>query len=208
MTKYGMAVDTNRCMGCNMCSMSCRVEHNLPNNVLYSTAVNDGGDHFRTPGGTYPDDLKMKFYTMACQHCDAPACVEVCPTGAAYKREEDGVVLVDNEKCIGCESCIAACPYEGVRTLLPAEPSYPLDFTLGDWAIPEHKPNTVEKCTFCVERLDRGDAPLCVELCPAIARYFGDLEDPNSEISKVLLEREHEQLLTDQGTGPNVFFLM
>lgn len=208
MTKYGMAVDMNRCMGCNMCSLSCRVNHNLPNDILYSTAVTDGGDYFRTPSGTYPDGLKMKFYTKACQHCDQPVCVPVCPTGATYKREDDGVVLVDGEKCIGCESCIAACPYDGVRTLLSAEPSYSLDFSLGDWTIPEHIPNTVEKCTFCVERLDRGEVPLCVELCPAIARYFGDLDDPESEVSKILMKRESEQLLTDQGTGPNVFFLI
>lgn len=208
MTKYGMAIDTKRCMGCNMCSMACRVDHNLPNEVLYSTAVTDGGDHFRVPTGSYPNNLKMKFYTMACQHCDNPACVEVCPTGAAYKREEDGLVLIDNEKCIGCKSCIAACPYEGVRTLLAADPAYPLDFQIGDHRTQEHIPNTVEKCTFCVERLDNSERPLCVDLCPAVARYFGDLDDSASEISKVLSERDYDQLLTEQGTGPCVYFLI
>lgn len=207
MTKYGMAIDTNRCTGCNMCSMSCRVDHNLPNDVLYSKAVTDGSEHFRVPTGTYPNDLTMTFYTMACQHCDNPSCVEVCPTGAAYKREEDGIVLIDNEKCIGCKSCVAACPYEGVRTLLSSEPTYPLDFQIGDYRAQEHKPNTMEKCTFCVERIDGGERPLCIDLCPAVARYFGDLDDPESEISKVLQQREYDQLLTDQGTGPNVYFL-
>jgi len=202
-----MAIDTKRCMGCNMCSMACRVDHNLPNDVLYSTAVVDGSDHFRVPTGTYPNDLKMTFYTMACQHCDNPACVEVCPTGAAYKREEDGLVLIDSEKCIGCQSCIAACPYEGVRTLLSTDPTYPLDFKIGDQRAQEHVPNTVEKCTFCSERLDNDERPLCIDLCPAVARYFGDLDDPESEISKVLSERESDQLLTEQGTGPCVYFL-
>ncbi|MCR2036209.1 4Fe-4S dicluster domain-containing protein [Adlercreutzia mucosicola] len=207
MTKYGMAVDTKRCTGCNMCSMACRVDHNLPTEVLYSRAHTEGGEHFRQAGGTYPDQVTMKFYTLACQHCDDPACVEICPTGASQKREEDGLVLVDGEACIGCESCIAACPYEGVRTLVPQSPTYPLDFALGDAAAAEHLPNTVEKCTFCAERLDRGEKPLCIDICPAYARTFGDLDDPESEISKVLAAREHEQLLADQGTGPNVYFL-
>ncbi|MBQ9954022.1 MAG: 4Fe-4S dicluster domain-containing protein [Eggerthellaceae bacterium] len=207
MTKYAMAIDTKRCMGCNLCSMSCRVEHNLPNGVAYNRAVTEGGDYFRTAGGSYPDAVVMKFYTLACQHCDNPACVEVCPTGAAYKREADGVVLIDAEKCIGCETCVAACPYEGVRTLIPEEPTWPVDFKMGDWSVPDHKPSTMEKCTFCVERLDRGERALCADLCPAVARYFGDLDDPESEVSKVLAAREYDQLLADQGTGPNVFFL-
>lgn len=207
MTKYGMAIDTKRCTGCNMCSMACRVDHNLPNDVLYSRAVTDGSEHFRVPTGTYPNALNMTFYTRACQHCDKPSCLEVCPTGATYKREEDGLVLVDNEKCIGCKSCIAACPYDGARTLLPDEPTYPLDFKIGDYRAQDHKPNTVEKCTFCVERLDNDERPLCIDLCPAVARYFGDLDDPSSEISEVLQRREHDQLLADQGTGPNVYFL-
>ena len=95
MTKYGMAIDTKCCTGCNMCSMACRVDHNLPTEVLYSRAHTEGGDTFRQAGGTYPDQVTLKFYTLACQHCDEPACVEICPTGASQKREEDGLVLVD-----------------------------------------------------------------------------------------------------------------
>lgn len=207
MTKYAMAIDTKRCMGCNLCSMSCRVEHNLPNGVAYSRAVTEGGDYFRAAGGTYPDAVVMNFYTLGCQHCDDPACVSVCPTGAAYKREEDGLVLIDAEACIGCETCVSACPYENVRTLIPAEPAWPVDFKMGDWSVPDHKPSTMEKCTFCVERLDRGERPLCADLCSAVARYFGDLDDPESEISKILAVREYDQLLAEQGTGPNVYFL-
>ncbi|HJI11400.1 MAG TPA: 4Fe-4S dicluster domain-containing protein [Adlercreutzia equolifaciens] len=207
MTKYGMAVDTNRCTGCNMCTMVCRVGHNLPNGVMYSQAVTEGGDGFRVAGGTYPDKVVMDFYTLGCQHCDEPACVDICPTGATKKREEDGIVIVDSAECIGCESCIAACPYDGVRVKLDSTPTYPLEFTLGDWRTPEHVGNTVEKCTFCVELIDAGERPMCIDICPSVARYFGDLDDPNSEISQVLAEREYTQLLTDQGTGPNVYFL-
>ena len=105
------------------------------------------------------------------------------------------------------ESCIAACPYDGVRVKLDSTPTYPLEFTLGDWRTPEHVGNTVEKCTFCVELIDAGERPMCIDICASVARYFGDLDDPNSEISQVLAEREYTQLLTDQGTGPNVYFL-
>lgn len=206
MTRYGMAIDTKRCVSCNRCAMVCIVEHNLPNRVLWNRAVTEGGDYFRTPGGTYPAELSMKFYTVACQHCDNPPCEEACPTGATVKRE-DGIVTVDWEACIGCKSCIAACPYDGVRTLVEGEPQYHLDFQAGDAAVPQHVGNAVEKCTFCVERIDRGERPACVDVCFAHARYFGDLDNPNSEVSKVLQEREYDQLLQDQGTGPNVYFL-
>lgn len=208
MTKYGLAVDTKRCMGCNMCSNACRVDHNLPRGVLYTRAQTEGSEWFRVPGGSNPNNLRIKFYTMSCQHCDAPACLAVCPTGATYKRESDGIVLVDSQKCIGCKSCIAACPYDGVRTLLDDTPGYPVDFKLGDWSVPDHVGNTVEKCTFCVERIDRGERPLCVELCPAVARFFGDLDDPSSEISQVLAKRKFEQLMVDQGTQPNMYYLV
>lgn len=205
MTRYGMAVDMRRCVSCNRCAMVCMVEHNLPNGVLWNRALTGGGDYFRTPGGEYPNNLSMEFYTLACQHCDEPACVEACPTGASVKRE-DGIVTVDYETCIGCESCIAACPYEGVR-INAKDPQWALDFKVGDAAVPDIVGNTVSKCTFCVERIDRGERPACADICFAHARYFGDLDDPDSEVSKVLAEREYDQLLLDQGTGPNVYFL-
>ena len=129
----------------------------------------------------------------------------VCPTGATTKRE-DGIVTVDYEKCIGCESCIAACPYTGVRTNAD-KPAWPLDFKVGDATVPDVVANTVSKCTFCIERIDRGERPACVDICYAYARYFGDLDDPESEISKVLAQREYDLLLEDQGTKPNVYFL-
>lgn len=205
MTRYGMAVDTKRCFGCNKCSMRCKVEHNLPMDVLWTRGKTEGGDVFRVPAGTDPSNLAMMFYTLGCQHCDEPACVAVCPTGASVKRE-DGIVTVDYTVCIGCESCIAACPYEGVRTLAK-DPEYLMEFKTGDQTVPELIANTVSKCTFCAERTDRGERPACVDVCNANARYFGDLDDEDSEISQILKDREYDQLLTDQGTGPNVYFL-
>ncbi len=205
MTKYGIAIDTKRCVACNRCAMMCKVEHNLPNGVLWNRAVTEGGDFIMTPGGTYPDKLSLKFYTLSCQHCDNPACVEVCPTGASSKRE-DGIVLVDYEQCIGCESCIAACPYDGVRTFV-GDPQYALDFKVGDSTVLDVVSGTVSKCTLCVERVDRSERPNCIDLCFAHARYFGDLDDSGSEVAKVLKERDYDLLLPEQGTNPNVYFL-
>ncbi len=205
MTKYGMAIDTKRCVACNRCSMACKIEHNLPLGMLWNCALYNGADYLLVPQGTYEEGLKTEMYTLACQHCDNPACVGVCPTGATTKRE-DGIVTVDYEKCIGCESCIAACPYTGVRTNAD-KPAWPLDFKVGDATVPDVVANTVSKCTFCIERIDRGERPACVDICYAYARYFGDLDDPESEISKVLAQREYDLLLEDQGTKPNVYFL-
>ena len=207
MTRYGMAIDMEHCVGCDQCSMAWKVEHNLPDDVWWNRAkamVNGKKSEDGKPAGTFPD-LSMSWFTMACQHCDSPACVEACPTGASEKRD-DGIVTVDAEKCIGCKSCIAACPYE-VRTLLDSEPQWQLEFSVGDPEVPEHKGNTVEKCTFCVQRIDRGERPACVDVCQACARYFGDLDDESSEISQILKEREYEQLYTDMGTGPCVYLL-
>jgi molybdopterin-containing oxidoreductase family iron-sulfur binding subunit len=185
--------------------MTCKVENNLSDGVWWTIARTEGGEHRYTPGGTYPDGLTIRFYTFACQHCDTPSCVAVCPTGASAKRE-DGIVTVDSSVCIGCDSCITACPYEGVRTHID-EPTWPLDFATGDIEASTHRANTVEKCMFCAYRIDRNELPACVEICQAQARRFGDLDDPNSDVSKLLASREYDQMLPEQGTGPNVYFL-
>ncbi len=205
MTRYGMAIDTTRCVSCNRCALSCKVEHNLPNGVLWNKAQTTGGDFYMTPSANNVGKPSMGFYTLACQHCENPACVEACPTGASVKRK-DGIVTVDYDTCIGCESCIQACPYEEVRTLAKS-PEYALNFKTGDAAVPDIKPMTVSKCTFCVERIDRGEKPRCVDLCFVDARIFGDLDDPSSEISKAIAERDYDQLSPEAGTGPSIFFL-
>lgn len=207
MTKYGMVIDMRRCYGCNSCAMACKVENNVPDGIWWSKAKTVGGDVEDTPAGEEPSDLSMRYFTYACQHCDEPACVDVCPTGASMKREEDGIVTIDWETCIGCKTCITACPYDGVRTYVDGEPSYFLDFAVGDASIPAHKANVVEKCTFCVHRVDRGERPACVDICRAMARFWGDLDDPGSDVSKLLAEREYDQLLAESGTGPNVYLL-
>ena len=144
---------------------------------------------------------------MQCQHCETPACFAVCPTGATQKDEKTGIVTVDGETCIGCGSCIQACPYQGVRTLIGDDPDYYLDVVVGEADAPAHKPSTVEKCTFCKNLVDRGEEPACMQLCPGRARHWGDLDDPESDVRKAIEGREYEFLQEDAGTGPSIYYL-
>ncbi|MCI8468132.1 MAG: 4Fe-4S dicluster domain-containing protein, partial [Eggerthellaceae bacterium] len=113
--RYGFAIDTKRCIGCHTCSVACRIENNLPNGTWWNRALTDGGAEMDTPAGEFPD-ATMSYLTVACQHCENPACVKVCPVGATYKDPETGVVRQDYDKCIGCRMCMSACPYTGVRS--------------------------------------------------------------------------------------------
>ena len=208
MTRYGMAIDTTRCVGCNNCSMICKIENNLSDGIWWNRSMTDGGDYEYTPRGTYPDGLYLRYLTLACQHCENPACVKVCPVGATYKDADTGVVRQDYDKCIGCRMCMAACPYTGVRSFNWEEPKYFLDFAVGDPDVPKHQKHTVEKCTMCWHRLARGERPACAEICRAVARVWGDLDDPESKISKLIATRQYKQLLPEKGTKPSVYFLV
>jgi molybdopterin-containing oxidoreductase family iron-sulfur binding subunit len=201
-----MVIDTKRCIGCHTCAMACKVENNLPDGVWWNRTLTIGGDEMDTAAGTFPN-LEKVYLTLACQQCENPACIKVCPVGATYKREEDGVVLQDYDRCIGCRYCMVACPYTGVRQFNWDEPKYQIDFALGDAAVPVHQANTVEKCTFCFHRLAKGEDPFCIEICPARARHFGDLNDPDSEVSMLLGRKPHFQLLAEKGTNPSVYFI-
>ena len=205
--RLAMVIDTRRCMACNSCTVACKIENNLPNNTWWNRVMTVGGENLDSPEGTYPS-LKMMNVTVACQHCDNPACVKVCPVGATYQDPETGVVRQDYDKCIGCRMCMAACPYSGVRSFNWEEPQYHLDFAVGDADVSPHQKHTVEKCTFCWHRLAKGVQPACVEVCPARARHFGDLNDPESEVSKLIRDREYMQLLPERDTHPSVYYLV
>jgi molybdopterin-containing oxidoreductase family iron-sulfur binding subunit len=135
-------------------------------------------------------------------------CVDVCPTGATSKRA-DGIVTVDYDKCMGCRYCETACPY-GARTLVEEiKPYYPeFGFTPYEQLMyQQHQVGVVEKCNFCAERVERGEEPACVETCIAYARTFGDLDDPNSEVSRLILQKQAYQLLPELGTEPSIYYL-
>lgn len=203
--RYGFAIDTKRCIGCHTCSTACRIENNLPNGVWWNRALTEGGSEMDTPAGEFPE-ATMSYLTVACQHCENPACVKVCPVGATYKDPETGVVRQDYDKCIGCRMCMAACPYNA-RTFNWNEPVRATGAAYGDARVPERSRGVMEKCTLCKERTDEGEVPMCVHCCPGDARIFGDLDDPDSAVSRLRREGSAEVLLEDKGTRPQVFYV-
>ncbi len=205
MTRYGMAIDLTRCFGCQTCAAACKIANNLPKGVAYNVVHTVGGEFPDSAAGEFPN-CTLSWQPMQCQHCANPACLAVCPTGATQQRE-DGIVTVDNGLCIGCSACAQACPYEGVRTLLDDELGYYLDVVVGEADAPVHRGGTMEKCTFCYNLVDRGEVPACMDLCPGRARFWGDLDDPESEVSKYIASREASLLEPEAGTEPRVYYI-
>ena len=181
--RYGMLVDIRRCIGCQACTVSCSME-NLP-----------PLGQFRTTVLQYEVDTKVQGAPPAmvslprlCNHCDNPPCVPVCPVQVTFQRQ-DGIVLVDNERCVGCGYCVQACPY--------------------DARFINHETQTADKCTFCEHRLEVGLLPACVESCVGGARVIGDLNDPGSAAAQMLKEHgtDIKVLKPGMATAPHVFYI-
>ncbi len=203
MTKLGIAINKTRCIGCQTCAHACKMQNNVPSGMRWNRVLTEGCDVEDGALGEFPN-LSRGYLPVACQHCENPACLRVCPTGATYK-DDKGRVEIDYEKCIGCRMCMAACPYNA-RVFNWNEPVRDPGFNYGDKDVPVRGKGVVEKCTLCKERTDRGDEPMCVACCPTRARTFGDLDDPDSEISRVVRERKAGVLLEEQGTRPQVHY--
>lgn len=201
---YVMLIDLQLCTGCNTCSVACKQENNLPQGVWWTQVVTIGGNGEDAPAGIYPH-LRLDYLPLACQHCANGPCIDVCPSSATSRRD-DGIVMQDPSLCIGCRYCMMVCPFTSVRVFAEEDPKYVLPFSTGDNPIP-HRGSTVEKCTFCAHRVARGELPACVESCPTVARIFGDLNDPTSEVAQLLAVRPHFSLLADKGTEPSVYYL-
>jgi Fe-S-cluster-containing dehydrogenase component len=198
--RYGMVIDLKRCVGCNACTLACRAEKGTPPGILYQRV-----DKYEV--GKYPS-ARMQFRPIPCMHCAEPACLDVCPTGATYKRE-DGIVLVDHNKCMGCRYCVLACPYEARQSLRRIEHYFGPDTKTPYETVKQEDlaKGTAVKCDFCVARLEKGQLPACVATCPAQARYFGDLEDPQSEVSTLIASCRGALLKEDLGTRPSVYYI-
>ncbi len=176
--RYGMAVDTRRCVGCNACVVACKTENALPDGGFRDWIVQE-------VHGTFPD-LSMQIRSERCNQCGDAPCVGACPTGASH-LSDGGVVMVNRAKCTGCKACVASCPY-GARYV--------------------HSAGFVDKCTFCLHRVRKGLSPACVGTCPTRSLTFGDLADPASPVARLVGSRRHEVVKPEAGTTPNVFFLV
>ena len=207
--EWHMGIDLDKCIGCQYCLWSCQAVNDVPlDQMRWNVGFNE-----QTEGGT------EFFMTRPCLHCAEAPCVKVCPVGATWVRE-DGIVVMDYDRCIGCRYCEVACPYDVRRfnwALVEGENPY-----VPTWGTPEverRSRGVVEKCTFCIQRIDRGlehglmpgvdpqATPACVNDCPVGARVFGDVNDPDSPISKFLDEKETFRLREDFGTEPKVHYV-
>jgi len=197
--KLGMVIDLKRCIGCYACQLSCKAEHGTPPGVFYARVL-------KKEEGTYPT-LRQIFLPVLCNHCEDAPCVDACPTGASFKWE-DGIVDIDHDKCVGCKTCMMACPY-GNRYYNDQPQHYfpqgPTDYEKARMS--GHTTDVVMKCNFCRPRLAEGKLPACVANCPTVARIFGDLDDPTSEVSRLIKERGGFPLHPELGTKPSVYYL-
>ena len=201
MTRWGMVIDLDRCVGCNACTVACKIENGTPPDHYWARVYTE-------ESGTYPE-VKTTYVPVLCNHCEDAPCVTVCPTGASHQRD-DGIVLVDQDKCIGCRFCMMACPYAARFFLRKGvlEAGYHGERTAFEdakWSA--FTEGTVTKCTFCAHRVDDGLEPACVVTCPTEARIFGDLEDPESKPSTLIRERNGKQPLEELGTNPSVYYV-
>ncbi|VFM95260.1 MAG: Fe-S-cluster-containing dehydrogenase component [Candidatus Kentron sp. G] len=197
MTRYAMVIDLNTCVGCNACMAACAMENQTPVwKNQWRTWVHDKeiGDS---------DDITRRFFPRLCNHCSNPPCMTVCPTGATYQMD-NGIVMVDDVRCMGCGACAMACPYQARYPVTYDDIDQGKEF-FGNDSWREHP--SVDKCDFCAHRVGRGQEPACVETCVGSARIFGDLGDPDDAVAKLVKRGIARPLMSYMGTHPNVYYI-
>jgi Fe-S-cluster-containing dehydrogenase component/formate-dependent nitrite reductase membrane component NrfD len=176
--KYGFVIDNRKCIGCHACTTACKSEHDVPVGVNRTWVK-------QVEKGEFPNTRRL-FSVMRCNHCTDAPCVDICPTEALYARE-DGIIDFDKDRCIGCKSCMQACPYDALYI--------------------DPETNTAAKCNYCAHRIDIGLEPACVNVCPEHAIISGDMDDQNSEISELLARQQVKVRKGEKGTVPNLFYI-
>lgn len=208
--RWVMVIDTKKCKDCDDCTVACHKAHNVPEMPSKDEEVKwIWKDDFHA---AFPDlghnhmskELEHRSFPLLCNNCDNPPCVRVCPTKATFKRE-DGVVMMDYHRCIGCRYCMAGCPY-GARSFNFQDPR---PFVKDpNYEYPTRSKGVVEKCNFCAELLIKGEQPLCVASCKYGALTFGDVNDPDSAVRKLLENQSTIQRKTSLGTYPSVYYII
>ena len=175
--KYGIIVDASKCIDCKACMIACKVENNVQEGFWRNWIATLGGEN---------GSLRTEFQPGQCMQCDDPSCVAACPVQATYKQD-NGLVVIDPEKCIGCGNCVTGCPYKA-RFRDPVK-------------------RIAEKCDFCEDRLNRGKEPACVVTCPTKTRIFGDMNDPQSQVSQILKTQKLVRIAAPHiNTRPNIYY--
>jgi len=177
--RFAFVIEIDRCIDCKACMVSCSVENNVPVGHHRNWVKQIG------PKGVFPI-LGMHFEPGNCMHCSNPPCERVCPTGATYRRD-DGIVLINQDICIGCKYCIEACPYDARYF--------------------NEESGTTDKCTACVHRVYNGEQPACVATCIGDARHFGDINDPTSEVSELIAKNKYYTVYEEAGTHPAIYYI-
>jgi len=210
MTRWAMTADLRRCVGCQTCTAACKHTNATPPEVQWRRVLD-------MEFGEYPN-VKRVFVPVGCQHCEEPPCMHVCPT-LATKQRADGIVTIDYDLCIGCAYCMVACPYQARYKTQTASFAYGAPSQSESKRRDDSRLAVATKCTFCVDRIDAGLAaglkpgvdpaatPACVNSCIADALAFGDLDDPNSNVSKLLAENQSFRMHEELGTKPGFHYL-
>ena len=211
MTRYVMVIDLRKCVGCQTCTAACKHTNATPPGVQWRQVLDM--EH-----GEYPD-VKRTFVPVGCMHCADPPCMHVCPSTATGQRD-DGLVTIDYDICIGCGACAVACPYQARHITKRAEFAYGDEPMANELAqFDEKRINVATKCTFCVDRIDLAEekgltpgvdpevTPACVNSCIADALHFGDKDDPQSNVSKMIAETENFRMHEELGTDPGVYYI-
>jgi phenylacetyl-CoA:acceptor oxidoreductase 27-kDa subunit len=209
-TRYAMAIDLRRCVGCQTCTAACKSANATPPGVQWRRVLD-------IENGKFPD-VSRTFLPVACMHCADPPCMHVCPT-TATKQREDGLVTIDYDLCIGCSNCIMACPYDARSIEHTPRYAYGEPMQSETARFDPERLSVATKCTFCKERIDLAAVtgqtpgvdpdvtPACVNSCISGAMHFGDVNDPNSNVSTLLADTRHFRMHEELGTGPSVYYI-
>ena len=184
MAKYAMVIDLQRCIGCSACIIACKNENNISKDIYWCDSQTE-------TKGSFPN-LEYEYKTTMCNHCEDAPCINACPTEAMYRNQDTDIILCNHQECIKCQKCVIACPYDEITFNQASSTS---------------EQGLIEKCTFCFHKGVKNLAPACVKKCPTNALIFGDLEDEDSQVSKITKKYNYTVRKKELATKPKVYYI-